>query len=133
MSAYFFASNFWNAIFAFGMTTVFMNSRRWSAFMSFHGTAGAPDLGVDEPHAASNRNANRYIAFFSHKKVTRCEAPLVRALILVAQVAGGCATTANCPVYQPSAVGAPFVWKVEAAGGTMVIVATHQGAAALDA
>ncbi len=53
----------------------------------------------------------------------------MRAALLVLVIVAGCgATRPACPVYEPSPIARPFVWRVSGPHGSLLIQATHQGA-----
>src|SRR6476469_1535596 len=64
MSLYFFSSNATKIAFDFGITSRFMNSTRWSRFMSFHaaGAGAGVAAGFDEdPQAARRTRASFFM------------------------------------------------------------------------
>src|SRR3569833_2662450 len=67
-------SKFWKIGFIFGITAVFMYSRRWTYFMSFQATSGGPTTFVlARPAAVGNKVRDRTISDESEATVKRIE------------------------------------------------------------
>jgi uncharacterized protein YbaP (TraB family) len=58
----------------------------------------------------------------------------VKAVVVIAVLACACATAPEprCATYYPPPIQKPFVWRVTGPQGSIVLLATHQGAAASD-